>query len=170
VPIGINLLLDQITAAKVTSLLPDRQRSTYPPHSRLATYNDEVDQDRLIAGLTAIIEADPWPPLSIGLVAYGVFPGDPSIVWALPVPIHQLLDRHRILDAGLLAVTGRQSFEHGGWLPDIDLGMTEFPADAIEALAADWHGPVEGTLCQIEVVRYRRHEPIDVIFSRRLNW
>jgi hypothetical protein len=170
VPVGVNLLLDGVTAATVTKLLPDSQRAAYPPHCRLATYGDEVDEASLIAGLALIIETETWPPISVGLVGYGIFPGDPSIVWALPVPIHPLFERHRILDAGLLAVTGRHSFEHGGWLPDVDLGITEYPGDAIEVLSAVWNGPIEGTLCELEVVRYQRHMAPKVIFSRKLGW
>jgi len=167
-PIGVNLLLDSATAAKITSLLPDRQRASYPPHSRLATYGDDLDEMALSAGLAIITET--WSPICLGLVGYGVFPGDPNILWALPAPIHALLGRHHMLDAGLLAVTGRHSFEYGGWLPDIALGITQFPGDAIEVLASAWRGPIEGTMTEIEVVRYERHKPVQALYRRNLEW
>lgn len=169
-PLGINILLDSTTAAALTERLPDAQRPSHTPHSRLVSYGDEVDQTSLIAGLKTIIQTKNWPPLSVGLVGFGLYPGHPCVVWTMPVPIHRLFEWHRRLDAGLLAAAGRHSFEHDGWLPHIHIGFTEFPGDAVEGLASAWIGPIEATMGEIEIVRYRRHGPAEVIFSQRLRY
>lgn len=166
-PVAVVLRLDEISARQVEALietLPDqcvvRRR---PPHIRLATYDDGVDVARLDEALAQAVRM--WTKVSVSLAGIGVFPGEPSILWMAPTPIHDSMRWHLAVNEALVDVAGRHSYEFGIWTPYVVLGHSAYPADSIEVLTTAWEGPIEATLDRIEIVRL---EPFLVLASRML--
>ena len=106
-----------------------------------------------------------WTQVSVSLVGFGIFPGAPSDVWLLPVPIHRLLELHTEVDAGLLEAVGRHCFEHGIWMPTVSIGQTCHDSDSVEVLVRLYDGPIDVMLDRIEIVRT---DPFEIISSRPL--
>jgi 2'-5' RNA ligase len=157
---------DEFAVAEVerfTDGLPDQKSIRPPLHITLATYGDATD----IAALDAALEqtVKDWSQLSISLVGFGIFPGHPSDVWFVPVPIHLLLQLHTEVDTGLLKVAGRHCYEHGIWVPTVSIGQTAYDSDSVEVLVRLYDGPIDVTLDRIELVRT---EPFEIISSRPL--
>jgi hypothetical protein len=159
-------LNDETAEAEVETFadgLPDRQSIRPPLHIRLATYSHDAD----IAALSAALEqvAQGWTQVAISLVGFGIFPGNPSDVWFVPVPIHRLLQLHTELDMALFEVTGRHCSEHGIWIPSVRLGETDNDSDSVEVLVRLYSGPIDVVLDRIELVRT---DPFEIISSHPL--
>lgn len=166
-PITVIARLDDETAAARTEWLakglPGLTSPGSPLHVRLATYGDDADVAALDAALRRTIR--PWTQISVTLVGFGIFPGQPSDVWLLPVPIHRLLQMHMEVDAGLLTAAGRHSDEFGIWMPTVGLGQTACDSDCVEVLVSLYNGPIDVLLDRIELVRT---SPFEIISSRTL--
>jgi hypothetical protein len=154
---------DETTEAQIQKLadgLPDTH-SVHPPlHITLATYSNDTDIAAFDAALARAIGH--WTQLSVSLVGFGIFPGNPSDVWLVPVPIHRLLQLHMEVDAALFEVAGRHCHEFGIWVPSVGLGETDHDSDSVEVLVRLYDGPIDVMLDRIELVRT---EPFEVIGS-----
>ena len=106
-----------------------------------------------------------WRRLSVTFVGIIVFPGDPSSLSLMPIPIDDLLRRHLAVDDALMPVAGRHCFERGIWIPCLSLGPTELVGDAVEVLTTLWQEPIEATLDRVEIVRL---DPFEMVSSHTL--
>jgi 2'-5' RNA ligase len=167
VPIAVIARLDDETAQAQVEMfadgLPDRCSVRPPLHLKLATYSDDTDIAALDEALARAIR--PWTQLSISLVGFGVFPGDPSDVWLLPVPIHRLLQLHTEVDTGLFEAARRHCYEFGIWMPTVSLGKTTDDSDSVEVLVRLYNGPIDVMFDRVELVRT---DPFEIITSRML--
>jgi hypothetical protein len=153
-PVAVTLRLDAESLQQIEGMiegLPDRYIRRRPTRICLATYGDDVDFGGLDKALGETIET--WRKLSITLVGIAVDPGDLCGLSLLPIPIHKLLEWHIAVDDALYEVAGDQCFERGIWSPNLTLGRTAYPSDAIDALTALWQGPIEASLNRIDLVR-----------------
>ena len=164
-PIAVIARLDDETIEaqikKLAAGLPDQHIVRSTLHVRLATYGDDADIAALDAALGRAIRH--WTQVSVSLVGFGIFPGAPSDVWMLPVPIHRLLELHREVDAALFEVVGRHCHEFGIWLPTVNIGQTSHDSDSVEVLVRLYEAPIDVTLDRIELVRT---DPFEIIGSR----
>lgn len=157
---------DEIAEAHVEKFadgLPDPRSGRWPLNITLATYPDDADLVALDDALGRAIR--PWTQLSVSLVGFGVFPGQPSCIWMLPVPIHRLLHLHTEVDTALLDAAGRHCYEFGIWMPTVGIAETEDDGNFIEILVRLYDGPIDVMLDRIELVRTN---PFEVISSRTL--
>src|SRR5262249_27747977 len=98
-------------------------------------------------------------------VGFVLYPGQPSSIEMLPVPIHRLLRLHMEVDAALSPAAGRHSFEYGIWMPTVTLGHTGSESMSVELLVRLYEGPVEVMLDRIELIRT---DPFEIISTRTL--
>ena len=146
-PLAVTLRLDDAAAAPIAAMWralaeggvdDDCLRLGYPPHITLAVWPDEAPVG-LLAAAVGRFGAE-WDALPVALAGFGVFPGAPAVVWAVPVATETLLARQTALVA---AVTGAPCHEHyrpGRWVPHVTLGQTDAPGRALEVLASLWRG------------------------------
>jgi 2'-5' RNA ligase len=171
-PYAITLRLDARAAAVVAAmwealaargLSDEALRLDYPPHLTLAVCPDGADPARLIAA--ARERAGDWRALPISLASFGLFPGDPAVVFLAPVVTAALLARHGELLASLGGDAVDPLYRCGHWVPHVTLaGDLSDPAAAMAMPGAPAF-PITAVLDTLEVVRFR---PVNVLASYRL--
>ena len=171
-PLAVTLCLDPAATAPVEVLWralaeggidDDCHRLGYRPHITLAIFPDGSDEAAIAAALTRL--AASWEALPVNLAGIGVFPGETSIMWAIPVATPALLDRHRVLLDALPDLPVDPHYRAGAWTPHITLsGPVRDPVRALGALVPLWR-PVRAALADLELVRFR---PVEVLASHRL--
>ncbi len=161
-PLAMTLRLDDAAAASVVAMWralaesgvdDDCLRLGYPPHVTLAVWPDEASVGALAAAAERF--GAEWGALPVALAGFGVFPGAPAAVWAVPVVTETLLARQAAL---VEAVPGAPCHEHyrpGRWVPHVTLGQTDAPGRALEVLAPLWRGARTGRLHALDLVRFR---------------
>jgi 2'-5' RNA ligase len=168
-PFAITLRLDPISAVPIEAMWrqlaadgidADRDQLGYPPHITLAIYPDETPLDRLRSALEDTCRN--WQALPVRLSGLGAFPGDHTILWAVPVVTAELLARHQAIQAALPDLSVHAHYRPGAWVPHVTLsGALPDPGPALMALLANWK-PVTGFLDQVDLVRFR---PVEVLQS-----
>ena len=169
-PLAIVLRVDAATAGFIDAMtynLPDRPdydpRRSYPPHIRLAVFDDAMDAGDVDAALATATGR--WQAMPITLVGIGVFPSDPAVVWLAPMPTAELLALHATLRRTLADFAYHPHYEIGGWMPHVVMARTKLLADAVEVLATTWMEPIVGWLDCLDLVRL---DPIEVLSRRPL--
>ena len=168
-PYAITLRLDDSAATLIEALqgaLRDGvAEHAYPPHLTLAVCPDEAAEDALRATLADV--ARHWGALPIRLAGIGLFPGDPTVIWAAPVVTEDLLRRHASLHAALPASLRHPHYRPGAWMPHVTLRQGGgLPTDRMMArLLPLWRGPIAGVADRVELVRFA---PPTVLWSRQL--
>ena len=157
VALAVVLRLDAETAGFIdamTECLPERltcnPNRSYPAHITLATFSDAVDAADLDAALATATGRE---ALQVTLVGIGISPGDPSSLWLAPAPTTDLLIRHATFLRALADLPCHPEYEIGTWMPQVVLRRTHLPADAVEVLVANWHGPITGWLDSLDLVQ-----------------
>jgi 2'-5' RNA ligase len=173
-PFAITLCLDSCSSGVVGQMWrtlaergidTDRHRLDYPAHITLAIYPDSVPSDRLGAALSETTTG--WKPLRVTLTGLGVFPAPSSTLWAIPVVMPTLLERHAAIQAALPELRADQHYNQNEWVPHITLsGPLPDPVRALAALLLLWQ-PLSGSLDRVELVRFR---PVEVLHSRVLSY
>ncbi|WP_428483800.1 2'-5' RNA ligase family protein [Rhodopila sp.] len=135
----------------------------YPPHITLAIFPDEVSGEVLQAAFAQITAV--WQALPVTLNGLGIFPGSPSVLWAVPVVTRELLDLHAMVCDTLPDVTIHPHYQPSFWIPHVTLSRAvENPDRAIAALLPGWHS-ISGFLDQADLVRFH---PLEVVQSQAL--
>lgn len=169
-PLAATLVLDDAAAAPIAAMWralaeggvdDDCLRLGYPPHVTLAVWPDEAPVERLAAALERFGAG--WDaPSSVAFAGFGVFPGDPAVVWAAPVVTVALLERQAALVAAVPELPCHEHNRPGRWVPHATLGQTGAPGRALALLAPLWPGPFSGRLDRLELARFR---PVEVLWS-----
>lgn len=168
-PLAITLCLDPTSSAAVEAMWrklaadgidADRDELGYPPHITLAIYPDETPVHRLSTALEAACRS--WEPLPIRLSGLGAFPGDGTVLWAVPVVTAELLDRHRTVQNALSDFNNHALYRPEAWVPHVTLsGPLRDPGAALTALLSNWK-PITGFLDRVDLLRFR---PVKVLQS-----
>ena len=168
-PFAVTLRLDDAAAGPVHAMWKalaesgvddDCLRLGYPPHVTLAVWPDKARAEALAAAVDRF--AADWDASPLALAGFGVFPGAPAVVWAVPVVTGALLARQAAVVA---VVPGTPCLEHyrpGHGVPHVTLGHAEAPGRALDALAPLWREPPLGRLVRLDLVRFR---PVEVLRS-----
>ena len=173
-PLAITLRLDDAAADLVARLwqaladrigVDDALRLGYRPHITLAVFPDSVP----VAAIEPVVRrlAREWRALPVTLPALGVFPGEPPVLWVVPVPSQSLLQRHRDLHTVLETLPVHPHYLPGHWMPHVTLSKdARLPAEQLLAAALSaWDGPTEAILDRLDLVRFR---PVVVLASESL--
>jgi 2'-5' RNA ligase len=163
-PYAIALVLDEDSAALVATLT-DRvdavrrsERQGGPPHITLGVYPDDADAAALETSVRLL--AASWRALTIGFSGFGVFPGQPGVLFAAPVVTSALLVRHAQLAA---RHAGDPYYASGRWVPHLtlaqDLPDARTMGDALAAVAEGWE-PFPATLDRLALFRFH---PVEVL-------
>jgi 2'-5' RNA ligase len=168
-PFAITLRLDQISAVPIEAMWrrlaaegidADRDQLGYAPHITLAIYPDDAPVSRLRSALDDACRN--WEALPVRLSALGAFPGDGTVLWAVPVVTAELLARHQAIQAALPDLDVDPHYRPGAWVPHVTLsGALAHPEPALAALMTDWK-PITGFLDRVDLVRFR---PVEVLQS-----
>ncbi|UPK32198.1 2'-5' RNA ligase family protein [Bradyrhizobium sp. 186] len=168
-PFAITLRLDPISAVPIEAIWrklavdgidTDRYQLGYAPHITLAIYPDETPFNRLRTALEDTSRN--WQALPIGLSGLGAFPGDGTVLWAVPVVTFELLARHQAIQTALPDLKVDAHYRPGAWVPHVTLsGALPDPGPALMALLSSWE-PITGFLDRVELVRFR---PVEVLYS-----
>jgi len=138
----------------------DRDQLGYAPHITLAIYPDETPVHRLSTTIEAICRT--WEPLPIRLSGLGAFPGDGTVLWAVPVVTAELLARHRTIQTAFSDLNVHAHYRPGAWVPHVTLsGTLRDPGAALTALLSNWK-PITGFLDRVDLLRFR---PVKVLQS-----
>jgi 2'-5' RNA ligase len=168
-PLAAALRLDGAAATPVWGLWralaeagvdDDCLRHGYPPHVTLAVWPDDAPVGALGAAVDRFGAA--WDALPVSLAGWGVFPGEPAVLWMAPVTTAALLARQAGLVAAVPDAAPHAHFVPGHWVPHVTLGRTGAIGRAMEVLAPRWPGPLAGRLDRLELVRFR---PVTVLRS-----
>lgn len=169
-PYAVTLPLDPATAGVIEGMwralaasgLDDGcVRLGYVPHITLAVYSDDAPADTLRTTLERATVG--WTALPVTLAGFGVFPSQPSVLWAAPVVTSALLDRHAAVVAALPGP--HPHHRPGAWVPHVTLSNAlHDPAGALAAVLSLWR-PLAGVLDRLELVRFH---PVEVLWSRSL--
>lgn len=168
-PLAITLRLDPISAVPIEAMWrklaasgidADRYQLGYAPHITLAIYPDETPLKRLHTALEDTSRN--WEALPICLSGLGAFPGNGTILWAVPVVTRELLARHQAIQTALPDLKVDAHYRPGAWVPHVTLsGALPNPGPALMALLSSWE-PTTGFLERVELVRFR---PVEVLYS-----
>ena len=138
----------------------DRHQLDYAPHITLAIYLDKTSAEHLASALERIAPASDALPVT--LVGFGIFPGETSILWAVPVVTSEMLACHAALQAALPGLEVHPHYRLGLWVPHVTLsGALPDPAKALAALTPLWR-PLTSLLSRLELVHFR---PVEVLKS-----
>lgn len=173
-PYAVTLPIDEAAAARLRNILQavneqaginDADRLGYGLHLTLAVMADTVPA----SGLKDVVlrATDHWIAFSMSLAGIGIFPGNPSILWALPVVTIDLLKRHAELHSALTQFQHDAHYTPCSWVPHITFS-SEIPAAsglAVEAAVSAWRGPV---CAEVKRVDFLRFKPVEVLASRLL--
>ena len=161
-PFAVTLCLDQASAEWVVAMWrtladhaidSDRMRLGYEPHVTLGIYADEAPVARLSEAVHRLGAV--WRDLPVTLAGIGCFPGVASILWAAPIVMADLADRHGVLQAALPDVPVHTHYRRGSWVPHVTLtGGLADPGPALAVLAGCWQ-PISGTLQRVDLVKFR---------------
>lgn len=171
-PVAATLRLGAGSAAAVTAMweaLADAgldgscRALGYAPHVTLAVWPDEVPEAPLRAALAAL--AMRWTARPVTLAGFGLFPGDPPVLWLAPVPDATLLARQAELLSALPGLACHPHHHPGAWVPHVTLGTPRDAAAALAALLPGWRGPLAGVLDALELVRF---PPVEVLWRSAL--
>ncbi len=155
-PLAVALRLDDAAAAPIAAMWralaesgvdDDCLRLGYPPHVTLAVWPDDAPVEPLDAAVARF--GAEWDALPVEFAGFGVFPGAPAVVWAVPVAAEALLARQAALVAAVPGAPPQAHWRPGRWVPHATLGR------AVEVLAPLWRGPFSGRLDRLELVRFR---------------
>ena len=168
-PFAITLRLDPISAVPIEAMWrklaadgidADCDQLGYAPHITLAIYPDETPVKRLRTALEDTSRN--WEALPVSLSGLGAFPGDRTVLWAVPVVTPALLARHQALQTALPDLEVHAHYRPGVWVPHVTLsGALPDPGPALMALLSNWE-PITGFLDRVELVRFR---PVEVLYS-----
>ena len=165
-PYAFALRLDEADVAPITTRLQALAASGIadtPPRITLAAYPDNADPAALAA--TAAALSVQWKRLTVRFAGLGVFPGEPAVLWLLPVATSALLVRHAQL---LARHPAHGPWASGAWVPHVTLSdALPDPAALAAAVsrAAEGFQPFEATLAHVDLIRT---DPADLLFSGRL--
>ncbi|MEH2485681.1 2'-5' RNA ligase family protein [Bradyrhizobium sp. AZCC 2230] len=138
----------------------DRYQLGYAPHITLAIYPNEAPLDRLRTAIEDTCRN--WEALPVRLSALGAFPGDGTVLWAVPVVTAELLARHQAIQIALPGLEVDAHYRPGAWVPHVTLsGALPHPGPALTTLLANWE-PITGLLDRVDLVRFR---PVEVLQS-----
>ena len=142
----------------------DAIRLGYVPHITLAVLPDDAPISDVEKAVSRVV--GDWTAFSVVLAGFGVFPGTPPVVWAVPVVTAALLARHALLCAALGSFGIHPHYHPGHWVPHVTLSQ-ESPssARAIEVVTSMWDGPIITRLEKVELVRFL---PVTVLRSHPL--
>jgi 2'-5' RNA ligase len=168
-PLAITLRLDTISSIYIEAMWrklaadgidADRDQLGYAPHITLAIYPDETPVHRLCTALEETCRS--WEPLPISLSGLGVFPGDPAVLWAVPVVTAGLLARQQAIQTALPDLDVHAHYRPGAWVPHVTLsGNLHDPGAALRALQSNWK-PITGVLDCVDLLRFR---PVEMLLS-----
>ena len=171
-PFAITLCFDPMSAVSIEGMWrklasdgidADRDQLGYAPHITLAIYPDETPLKRLRTALEDTSQN--WEALPVSLCGLGAFPGDNTVLWAVPVVTPALLARHQAIQTALPDLKVHAHYRPGAWVPHVTLsGALPDPRPALRALLSSWE-PVRGFLDRVELVRFR---PVEVLYSSAL--
>ena len=171
-PYAFALRLDEADSAPVTTrvqalaaagIADDVRHFGLPPRITLAVYPDEADATALAA--TAAALSVQWKRLTVRFAGLGVFPGEPAVLWLLPVATSALLVRHAQL---LARHPAHGPWASGAWVPHVTLSdALPDPAALAAAVSRATEGfqPFEATLAHVDLIRT---DPADLLFSGQL--
>jgi 2'-5' RNA ligase len=173
-PCAVTLRLDEAAAAQIEQMWhaladqigeDDALQLGYAPHLSLAVLPDDVPERPIEEAVLHMAAA--WDTLPVTLAGLAVFPGNPPVLWATPVPSESLLARHRMLHDALAPYPVHPRYHPGRWLPHVTLAAEgrSSVARMLDAALSTWEGPIQGYLDRIELVRFR---PVTVLRSENL--
>jgi 2'-5' RNA ligase len=168
-PFAITLCLDPISAVPIEAMWrrlatqgidADRDQLGYAPHITLAIYPNDTSVSRLRSALDDVCRN--WAALPVRLSALGAFPGNSTVLWAVPVVTAELLARHQAIQAALPDLKVDAHYRPEAWVPHVTLsGALADPGSALTALTTDWK-PITGFLDRVDLVSFR---PVEVLQS-----
>jgi 2'-5' RNA ligase len=173
-PIAVTLLLDDALAGMIRTMWRDVAAATgdgamlsldYPPHLTLLRIEDDAAAEPVLHALSQ--EAAGMRRMSLTLAGIGVFPGEPSVVWAVPVVSAELLRWHRRWHERLAGLLHHSHYGLDAWVPHVTLGHAA-PAmlcSAVTAALATGRGPLRGMVDRVEIVGF---PPVQTLASRAL--
>jgi 2'-5' RNA ligase len=173
-PLAVTLCLDQKTTAIVRRIwralsetldvheIPDLG---YAPHVTLAVIEAETIAPSIEAALLGIAGAARRLPITF--TGFDTFPGPPPVVWLAPAVTTSLLDLHDRVCAALKTVPVHPHYLPKTWMPHVTLSQTDRQGATgiVEAVMADWAGPVQGESDRIELLSF---PPIAIMRSLAL--
>jgi 2'-5' RNA ligase len=160
-PLAVTLRLDRAGTARIEAM---QTAPAHPPHITLAIFTDDVDAATLAPELSATVAA--WTPMRLTFAGFGVFPGEPAVLWLVPTPSAELSDRQARISGLRPTAVVHPRYRPGAWVPHVTLVEDLTLVGAIEALlkcSLDWE-PFVADLDQIELVSFA---PVSVLWSNR---
>jgi 2'-5' RNA ligase len=98
----------------------------------------------------------------MSLSGLGAFPGNGTVLWAVPIVTRDLLARHQAIQTALPDLKVDAHYRPGAWVPHVTLSAAlPDPGPALMALLSSWE-PTTGFLDRVELVRFR---PVEVLYS-----
>ncbi len=161
-PFAVTLRLDPAGSARVAAM---RTAMVHPPHITLAVFGDDIDGAALADELRSAVAA--WAPVRLSFAGFGLFPGEPAVLWLVPAPSAQLLERQiRIAKLGA-ADAVHPHYRPDAWVPHLTLAedlALDAAIDALRICSLDWR-PFAADLDQVELVKF---PPVCVLWSQSL--
>lgn len=160
-PYSVIVTLDAIVGATVekmwdalssVGIASEGQVQGNHPHITLGVYHDANKREaaaKVIRDLAAGYQAT-----EIALSGYGIFPGQPCTLWAVPIVTRELLALHRELHASV--PSDDPYYAPDRWVPHVTLARgleASAVAAGVNALMPVWQSP-SGRLARIELISF----------------
>jgi 2'-5' RNA ligase len=126
----------------------------YAPHITLAILSGISPPEALSNAVFGM--AASWSNLPIVLAGIGIFPGDPPIIWAVPIVTERPIAMHRALHAVLDPAAAHPHYLPGAWVPHVTLARRhrcELPR-VVDDLLLAWREPIRGTADRVDLVAF----------------
>lgn len=124
-PFAVTLLFDAATTSAVEGIWQtlaseideDHSIRGYPPHITVAAFQGVIsDEEFRNAALLESVQS-----FQVRLVGLGAFPGQPFVIWAVPVVTSELLSLHATILSAFAHLTVHEHYDAGAWVPHVTL-------------------------------------------------